>query len=168
MAEEPQTSQAPISRAESQAPQAMFWLAFAALFGMLLLAGFSLMMVSKNSSAPQITITNASNNKEELPVPPLAPAPASPAWRPDRASEGEAHRMSGQMVGAPQSLPGALATPTMTAGKREGASQAIRADTQSPPYATLGSATKVQFRLRGMPGGPSGLNGPIPFRVHEW
>ena len=167
MADEAQNAPTP----DPKAPQPMFWLAFAALFSMLLLAVVALTLVSKNSGAPQISITNASNNKEEhvAVAPPAAPSAPSPAWRPDRGTDPDAHRMSGQMVGAPEMLPGALATPTIVAGKREGASQAIRADTQSPPYySTLSPAVKVQFRVRGLPGGPSGLNGPVPFRVHAW
>lgn len=172
MADDPQNQQG--KPGDGKAPQPMFWLAFAALFGMLLLAIVALMMASKNSSVPQITITNASNNKEERPVMPqpvqvAAPAAPTPIGRPDKSVDPDAHRMSGQMAGAPQQLPGALATPTIVAGRRDGAALPVRADPNSPPYyATLSPSSHVKFRLRGLPGGPSHLNGPVPFRVHAW
>ena len=144
--------------------QPMFWLAFAALFAMLLLALAALNLVSKNANPPQITITNASNNQEAHPAAGPAVA-ATPASRPDKG--GEAHRMSGQVMGGADALPGPV-IPPMT-GRREGASQAVRADTQSPPYyATLSPVAKVQFRVRSLPGGPAGMNGPVPFRVRAW
>jgi hypothetical protein len=173
MADELHTSQSPSPRAESPAPQAMFWLACAAMFGMLVLAALALIILSRNSGqAPApvpITISNIGNTLQEHPASPAPMPEPAPAWRPDRASEPDAHRMSGQMVGAPQMLPGALATPTPVSGTREDAAKVIRADTQAPPfYSTLSPVAKVMFRVRGLPGGLTGLKGPIPFRIHEW
>jgi hypothetical protein len=145
--------------------QPIFWLAFAALFSLLFLAVAALTLMSKNSGSAPINNNYVTNQLPAAPSPISAVGPPAPASRPDKG--GEAHRMSGQVMGGSDALPGPV-IPPMT-GRREGASQAVRADTQSPPfYATLSPAAKVQFRVRGLPGGPAGMNGPVPFRVRAW
>ena len=35
-------------------------------------------------------------------------------------------------------------------------------------YATLNPVSKVQFRVRGLPGGPVNMKGPVPFRMRQY
>jgi hypothetical protein len=150
----------------------VLWLAIAGMSGLLILAIAALGMaffLGRNQPLISITAgnnsqTSSSNTLNPAPSPGAAPTP-QPQLRPDHGVEAEAHRMNGQITGAPNVLPGAFAV----SGTRGEAPLTTRADTQSPPYyTTLSPVAKVQFRVRVMPVGPSQLQGPVPFRTHPW
>lgn len=172
MADEPPNT----SNSAPKVDRQVLWLAIAGMAGLLILALAALGMAFFLGRNQPLIAINAGNNSQTTSSTNSSPAAAGasggtsqPQWRPDRSGDAEAHRMTGQMVGAPEMLPGALATPTAVAGKREGAALSIRVDTQSPPYyTTLSPVAKVLFRVRMMPEGPSHLNGPVPFRVRPW
>lgn len=159
--------QQPASNAvPSQAMGQAFWLAVAGMICLLVLAVAALLMAflmgRDQPGAPSVTITNNSNNVEAQNSPSLPAATPGPVNRP--AKPADASRNSEQMAGAPAFLPGPTGDKKTL---RENAAQVIRADTQSPPYySTLTPVSKVHLRIA--PDGPTGLRGPMPFRVRHF
>jgi hypothetical protein len=158
-----------------KADRQVIWLAVFGMLSLLLLALAALGMAfltGKNAQTPQpsISVVNASNNAPSTGSGPAAPEKETPKGRPERPPQPEAGRQNDAQRSPAQALPGSpLERGGAGKGKREPAAQAIRADTQSPPYyATLSNSTRVQIRARGLPAGPGKLSGPVPFRVADW